>query len=124
MLTPREIATSYWKAECERDLEKILAHYHPHATFCPPGQVLNGHSEIATFYIASSADFPGLEVEITNDFALGDQATLEWTAKLTSTEGEEFTIKGVNIIKVRDGKFEWVHAYFDPTVLLSKGAHE
>lgn len=121
MTTPREIAESYWKAECERDLEKILTHYHSDAIFCPPGQTLKGHAEIETFYAASGADFPGLEVEITNDFAFGAQAALEWTAKLTSTAGEEFTIKGVNIIKVRDGKFEWVHAYFDPTVLQSKG---
>lgn len=124
MTTPREIAASYWKAECERDLEKILSHYHPDAVFSPPGQVLNGHSEIATFYSSSGADFPGLEVEITNDFTIGNQAALEWTAILTSTSGEEFTIKGVNIIKVREGKFEWVHAYFDPTVLQSKGSHE
>jgi len=124
MTTPRQIAESYWKAEGERDLEKILSHYHPDATFCPPGQILKGHTEIGTFYSASGADFPGLEVVITNDFAVDDQAALEWTAKLTSAAGEEFTIKGINIIKVRDGKFEWVHAYFDPTVLQSKGAHE
>jgi ketosteroid isomerase-like protein len=121
MTTPRRIAESYWKAECERDLEKILRHYHSDAIFCPPGQILSGHKEIGTFYSASGSDFPGLEVEITNDFTVGDQAALEWTAELTSTTGEEFTIKGVNIIKVRDGKFEWVHAYFDPTVLQSKG---
>jgi len=121
MNTPREIAESYWQAECERDLEKILSHYHVNAIFCPPGQILSGHNEIATFYRSSGADFPSLEVEITNDFVVGDQAALEWTARLTSTAGNKFTIKGVNIVKVRDNKFEWVHAYFDPTVLQSEG---
>jgi ketosteroid isomerase-like protein len=121
MRTPREIAESYWMAECERDVAKVLSHYQPDATFCPPGQILSGHDEIATFYEASGKDFPGLKVRITNDFTVGDQATLEWTANLTSVSGEEFEIKGVNVIKVRDGKFEWVHAYFDPTVLQSKG---
>ncbi len=117
----RSIAEAYWKAECERDTEKVLAFYHEDATFCPPGQKLVGHSQIRTFYDASGLDFPGLEVEITNDFFVGDQSALEWKAVLTSVAGEKFTILGVNIIKVRDGKFEFVHAYFDPTVLQSKG---
>ncbi len=121
MKSPREIAESYWKAECERDTEKVLSHYNTDATFCPPGQVLVGHEQIRTFYDGSGADFPGLEVEITHELTVGDQAALEWTALLTSTQGEKFTIKGVNIIKVRDGKFDWVHAYFDPTVLQTKG---
>ena len=119
--TAREIAESYWKAECERDTQKVLAHYNLDATFCPPGQKLVGHAEIATFYDASGKDFPGLEVEIVNDFTVGDQSALEWKATLTSVAGEKFTILGVNIIKIRDEKFEWVHAYFDPSVLQQKG---
>jgi hypothetical protein len=121
MSTAREIAQEYWKAECERDTDKVLSYYNLDATFCPPGQVLVGHAEIRTFYDASGADFPGLEVEITNEFTVGDQSALEWTALLTSSTGEKFTIKGVNIIKIKNEKFEWVHAYFDPTVLQTKG---
>jgi ketosteroid isomerase-like protein len=121
MKSLREIAESYWAAECERDVAKVLSHYQPDAIFCPPGQTLKGHAEIATFYESSGRDFPGLKVRITNDFSVGDQATLEWIANLTSVSGEEFEIKGVNVIKVRYEKFEWVHAYFDPTVLQSKG---
>lgn len=121
MTTAREIAESYWKAECERNTEKVLEHYNTDAIFRPPGQVLIGHEQIRTFYDASGADFPGLEVEITNDFNVGNEAALEWIATLTSTTGEKFTVKGVNIIKIRDNKFEWVHAYFDPTALQSKG---
>lgn len=121
MKSPREIAESYWAAECERDVAKVLSHYQLDATFCPPGQILNGHTEIASFYEASGKDFPGLKVNIINEFSVGNQSTLEWIANLTSVAGDEFEIKGVNVIKVRDGKFEWVHAYFDPTVLQSKG---
>ncbi|MDP1720079.1 MAG: nuclear transport factor 2 family protein [Candidatus Nanopelagicaceae bacterium] len=121
MTTAREIAESYWKAECERDIEKVLTHYHSNATFCPPGQVLVGHEQIRTFYDASRIDFPGLHVTINNDFTVGDQSALEWTATLTSAQGERFTIKGVNIVKIRDGKFEWVHAYFDPSPMQPKG---
>ena len=75
------------------------------------------YNATATVYDASGKDFPGLEVEIVNEFTVGDQAALEWHATLTNTKGEKFEIDGVNIIKIRDGKFQWVHAYFDPTVL-------
>lgn len=121
MSAGREIAESYWKAECERDVDKVLSHYHVDATFCPPGQTLLGHAQIRTFYDASRVDFPGLEVEITNEFTAGDESALEWRAVLTPPTGEKITILGVNIIKIRDGKFIWVHAYFDPSVLQSKG---
>ncbi len=121
MGTAREIAESYWKAECDRDTEKVLSHYHVDATFCPPGQILVGHEQIRTFYDASGADFPGLSVTIESEFTVGDRSAIEWTAILTSEQGEVFTVKGVNIIKISDGKFEWVHAYFDPTVLQLKG---
>ena len=121
MSSAREIAESYWQAECERDTEKVLTHYHLDATFCPPGQTLVGHEQIRTFYDVSGADFPGLRVIVESEFTVGDRSAIEWTAVLTSLQGEEFTIKGVNIIKLREGKFEWVHAYFDPTVLQSKG---
>ncbi len=121
MSEARDFAESYWRAECARDTDLVLSHYHADATFCPPGQTLVGHEEIRTFYDASGADFPGLKVTIESDFTVGDRSAMEWTALLTNVQGEEFAIKGVNIIKLRDGKFEWVHAYFDPTVLQSKG---
>jgi len=117
--TPRDIATSYWAAECARDIPAILSHYHSDAIFCPPGQILVGHKEIETFYESSGADFPGLSVQILHEFTLGNEAALEWKAELVSTANKSYTILGVNIIKVRDGKFESVHAYFDPTVLNS-----
>jgi len=121
MSLAREIAESYWKAECSRDTERILSHYHQDATFCPPGQTLVGHAQIRTFYEASGIDFPGLEVEILNDFAVGNQSAFEWSAKLTSTAGETSVLRGVNIIKIRDGKFEWVHAYFDSSLMQLRG---
>lgn len=121
MKTALEVATSYWVAECERDTEKVLSFYHDDAAFCPPGQTLVGHEQIRTFYDASGADFPGLEVKIGNNFTVGDQSAIEWVATLTSKSGEEFMILGVNVIKMQGEKFKWVHAYFDPTVLQTKG---
>ena len=74
MKTPREIAESYWKAECARDTAAVLSHYHQDAVFCPPGQELKGHEQIATFYDASGESFPGLKVEILHEVRNGDES--------------------------------------------------
>jgi len=116
-LSPREVAESYWKVECERDLQQILAHYHADAVMQPPGKVLRGHAEIRTFYEDSIRRFPILEVTIVHEVRQGNEAALEWEAAVTDHAGRRYPFKGVNVLQVEDGKFRWVHAYFDPSVL-------
>lgn len=118
-LSPREVAESYWRVECQRDLQKILDHYHEDAVMQPPGQVLRGHPEIRTFYEDSIRRFPILEVAIVHEVRQGNEAALEWDAAVTDHSGRRYPFTGVNIIRVEDGKFRSVHAYFDPSVLPS-----
>ena len=118
-LSPREVAESYWRVECERDLQKILAHYHEDAVMQPPGQILHGHAEIRTFYEDSIRRFPILEVAIVHEVRQGNEAALEWEAAVTDHSGRRYPFTGVNIIRVEDGKFRWVHAYFDLSTLPS-----
>lgn len=115
--SPRQVAESYWAAECKRDTQAVLEHYHPDAVFRLPHQVLSGHEEIATFYEESGAAYPGLHVEIVGEVSAGDEAALEWEATLVDQSGTPHELRGVNIVKVRDGKFTSVRAYFDPTIL-------
>jgi ketosteroid isomerase-like protein len=113
--SPREVAESYWRAEESRDVDAVLAHFHADAVFHPVTGPLLGHEEIRTFYDGMGDTFPGLEVAITHELSSGNEAALEWDAVLTDREGRRFEIRGVNIVRVRDGKFEHVTAYFDPT---------
>lgn len=116
--TPREVAEAYWAAECTRDLEATLAFYHDDAVVHPPdGSRLEGHPQIATFYEQEMRDYPGLEVTIVHDVSDGAEASLEWEAVLIDHDGVRHPIRGVNIVRVRDGKFEWVRAYFDPSLV-------
>lgn len=115
--SPREIAESYWAAESARDIEAVLEHYHPDAVFSPPGQTLRGHAEIRTFYDSSAADYPGLEVRIVREIGHGDEASLEWEAVLIDHHGGRHPLRGVNNIRVEDGRFREVRAYFDPSTL-------
>lgn len=112
-LSPRAVAESYWLAECSRELDAILAHYHQDATFSPAGRTLQGHDEIRTFYQDSIDRFPGLECTIVHEVSNGAEASLEWEAVLIDHDGVRHPLVGVNVVQVSGGKFECVRAYFD-----------
>ena len=115
MTTPREVGESYWRAEARRDVEGVLSHFHSDATFHPVTGPLVGHDQIRTFYDGMGDDFPGLEVTVVRDITAGDEAALEWAAVLIDRAGKRFPIYGVNLVRIRDGKFTHVRAYYDPT---------
>ncbi len=118
MKTPREIAESYWRAECARDLATVLEHYHPEAVVYPPsGPPLRGREQIATFYVDEMRDYPGLEVDIVHEIGSGDEAALEWEAVLTDHEGVRHPFRGVNIVRTSEGMLKAVRAYFDPAAI-------
>ena len=122
--SPRDVAESYWRAEERRDVEAVLAHFHEDAVFHPASGPLVGHAQIRTFYDSMGDTFPGLRVAILHEIRTGNEAALEWEATLTDRDGVEYPIRGVNIVRVRDGKFERVTAYFDPTQFPSPGPVE
>ncbi|MGI8702606.1 MAG: nuclear transport factor 2 family protein [Nocardioidaceae bacterium] len=120
MKTPREIADSYWSAECARDLDAVLEHYHPDAIVQPPsGPRMRGRAEIASFYVDEMRDYPGLEVRIVHELSADDEAALEWEAVLTDRQGVRHPFRGVNIVRTSDGMFSSVRAYFDPAAIDS-----
>jgi len=114
MRTPREVSESYWAAECSRDIDDLMAHYHDDATYEDGAGVRRGKDEVRAFYEGSARDYPGLEVRIVREFPAGDQSALEFDAVLIDPEGRRFRVKGVNVVEVRDGKFAWVRSYEDP----------
>ena len=115
MSTPRQVSESYWSAECARDLDAVLTHYHVDAWYEAPDGLRRGHDEIRQAYEASARDYPGLEVRIVGEFAGGDdRAALEFDAVLTDPRGRRFRVRGVNVVAVRDGRFVSVRSYEDP----------
>jgi ketosteroid isomerase-like protein len=115
MRTPREVSESYWAAECRRDVDGVMAHYHPDATYQDAGGLLRGHAEIRQFYETSARDYPGLEVTILREFqGSTDASALEVHAVLIDHEGRRFEIRGLNVMTVHDGKFTSVRCYEDP----------
>jgi ketosteroid isomerase-like protein len=114
--TPREVSESYWAAECRRDIDGVMAHYHTDATHEGPNGLRRGHAEIRKAYEDSARDYPGLEVRIVQEFGGGaeDCSALEFDAVLIDLEGRRFRVRGVNVVVVRDGKFVSARSYEDP----------
>ena len=122
MRTPRDVAESYWAAECLRDIEAVMAHYHPDATYQDAGGLLHGSVEIRGFYEASARDYPGLEVTILREFPrTPDESAFEVYAVLVDHDGRRFEIRGLNALSVRDGRIASLRCYEDPLVPESSG---
>lgn len=101
----------------------MLDHYHHDAVVHPPdGSELRGHEQIATFYADEIDEYPGLEVAIVHEISDGPEACLEWEAVLVDKAGGRHPFRGSNVVRVRDGKFEEVRAYFDPGLINSNEA--
>lgn len=115
MRTPREVSESYWAAECRRDIDDVMAHYHPDATYEGPDGLRRGHAEVRQAYEDSARDYPGLEVRIVREFVdNADSSALEFDAVLIDPGGTRFRVRGVNVVAVRDGKFVSVRSFEDP----------
>jgi ketosteroid isomerase-like protein len=118
MRTPREVSESYWAAECRRDIDGVMAHYHTDGTYQDAGGLRRGTAAIRTAYEDSARDYPGLEVTIVREFvATPDCSALEYDAVLIDQAGRRFRVVGVNVVVVRDGEFVSVRSYEDPPTL-------
>jgi ketosteroid isomerase-like protein len=122
MRTPREVAESYWTAECRRDIDAVMAHYLPDSTYQDAGGLLVGSAEIRGYYEASIRDFPGLEVAILREFVGSpDTSAFEVHAVLTDHEGRRSVIGGLIAITVRDDRMASIRCYEDPLKPESPG---
>lgn len=110
---PRAVAEAYWRDECARDVDAVMAHYHADAEFVGPGGRRVGHAEIRPYYEASVAAYPRLSVEIVAELVIGDRGAFEWRAELTDHEGQHYPASGVNLVEVHDGRFTSNRSYFD-----------
>jgi ketosteroid isomerase-like protein len=112
--TVRSLAESYWAAEERRDVDAVMEHYHPDASYQDAGGRRQGARDIRDFYAGSVADYPSLRVDILREFAAAEGAALEFHAVLTDPAGRDWVIRGVNVFQVADGRFTSVRSYEDP----------
>ncbi|CUR56108.1 putative Taurine dehydrogenase, small subunit [metagenome] len=109
----RDLQASAWRAECGHDLDGLLSHFQPDATFHASGQpVVQGHAAIRALTEDFYRSFPDLEVEILREYGDGARtAVIEFRARLTDPDGNRFALQGVNLVEIEDGKFKTVRSY-------------
>jgi uncharacterized protein (TIGR02246 family) len=120
MTLARDLQTSAWKAECDRDLEALLAHFHPDATFHPAGGALHkGHAAIRRMTEDFYSGYPELQVEILGEWGDGEaKAVFEFRAHLTDNDGVRSTLDGVILVEIEDGLFTAVRYYEDAPIAV------
>lgn len=116
MSSIEEIARRYWKAEESRDIAEILGFFTADARWVGPGVDLTGPEEIRSFYEASAAAFPGLEVEIGRVLGNEDEAAIEWAAVFTDPDGGSVEMSGTNVMRREGERISSLTAYYDPSV--------
>jgi ketosteroid isomerase-like protein len=120
MPTPREVSESYWAAECRRDIDAVMAHYHSDGSYEDSTGRRQGHAAIRKAYEDSVRTYPGLDVRVVREFVLNDECgALEFDAVLIDPAGQRFRVRGVNVVALRDGKFVSVRSYEDAPSLQS-----
>ena len=118
MSSAYDVSEAYWAAECRRDVDAVMACYHPDATYEDSGGLRRGDAEIRQVYEESARAYPGLEVRILREFTHApDTSGLEFYAVLIDAAGSRFKVRGVNVVTVRDGRFVSVRSYEDPPSL-------
>jgi ketosteroid isomerase-like protein len=115
MTLAHDLQTSAWDAECRRDLDALLAHFHPDATFHPAGgEPQTGHAAIRRMTEDFYSSYPELAIDILNEWGNGDSsAVFEFRAHLTDLAGHRSTLDGVCLVEIEDGKFRSVRYYED-----------
>jgi ketosteroid isomerase-like protein len=114
MAAPRDVSESYWAAECRRDIDAVMAHYLPDASYEDAGGRRVGTAAIRQAYEDSARAYPGLEVRIVREFTFDETCgALEFDAVLIDPVGTRLRVRGVNVVTLRDGKFASVRSYED-----------
>lgn len=118
MSLARDLQASAWDAECRHDIDTLLRHFLPDATFHASGQPpKRGHDAIREMTEDFYRSFPELEVEILDEWGDGEtSAVFEFRAHLKDPDGERFTLQGVILVEIEDGKFSAVRYYEDAPV--------
>jgi ketosteroid isomerase-like protein len=116
-MNPTELARSYWDAEESRDLDRILSHFEPDASWFGPGSDYHGASQFRRFYEDSIAGYPRLEVRIVETLGDPDRAAIRWEADLWDHDGRASRLDGMNLMSWRDGKITDLATFFDTSPL-------
>lgn len=114
----RDLQVSAWDAECRHDLDGLLGHFLPDAMFYAYGQPpQQGHAAIRALTEDFYRAFPELAIDVLGEWTNGESSgAFEFRAHLTDPDGKRFTLRGVILVDIQDGKFKAVRYYEEAPV--------
>jgi steroid delta-isomerase-like uncharacterized protein len=86
------------------------------------GEVSHGHSEFRKFAADEFEAVPDLEIKLVRASIHGGHGTIEWTFSGTDKgiykTGKKFSVRGVSVVDVRDGKIARSLDFYDSGTIM------
>jgi steroid delta-isomerase-like uncharacterized protein len=132
MTTAREISDRYTEAVNAHDAEAIAALYEDGAALSDPTGEFTGREAIIGYWRTYFDAFPDLQARDEHRYDVGDTAMNEWSVTGTHSEpletpegaipatGKRTTLRGCDILTVRDGLIQSHRAYYDQMGFLAQ----
>lgn len=118
------------EAENSQDVDKFASFYTDDAVWedVALGLVNRGKKEVKDYFKAMFVAFPDLKFEVESAFVAGDWGGCEWLMTGTQTSdfsgipatGKKFSVRGVSVIQLRNGKISRNSDYYNLATLLQQ----
>ena len=121
-----DIAQAWINGWNSHDPEKLLAIFTPDVMYedVPFGAVSHGSAELRKFAASEFEGSPDLHVELGSSSIHGEQGSIEWTFSGTDKgifkTGKKFSVRGVSIVTVKNGKISRNVDYYDVATLMKQ----
>src|SRR3954447_4882164 len=122
---PAKVARSYFDAVTARDVDAMVACWHPGGVDrLPPVGDLMAPDEVRTFFTQLFTAVPDMRFEVLDVVAARNQAAVRWHAKGTfcggpfqgiEPSGARIDLEGIDLVTVEDGRIRRNDAYYDGT---------
>ncbi len=125
-----KIANGFMMAWDSRDMDKVLDFFTDdfYLENLATGEVIRGKKELDADHKNLLATFPDFKWELKSCLSAGDRAAIEWVISGTQSgelagmpaTGKRFSLRGVSIMELRDGKYCRETAYSNFASLLQQ----
>ena len=110
-----DVVLSYWEREGQKDLDGIMDHFHPDATFKAPfSEHLEGTEALREFYHGVISAFADARVEVRRSTEDEDRIAVEFTLRFEQHDGKKGEAEGCNVFTIDGGKIRDIRSYFNP----------
>jgi hypothetical protein len=113
LLAAKTRSLAYWRDECDRDLDRLLAHFTSDASVVTPDGVYSGDEAIRALYRKSFDEYPALSVDVIGLFPGVGACCIEYSAVLTDVSSRRFLVEGVNLMRMRHGLISYLRSCED-----------